>query len=230
MSFIDPLYPIFLATGFTVGFGHCIGMCGPVVVSLSLNLKDEKFLLPHLLYNAGRIITYSLLGGVMGATGSFTLVAAHIAGIQKGAMIFSGILIVVMGLAMSGWISFGNVFGDSYNPGGFVSRGFQRLSKIKSTATYFPIGLLLGLLPCGPVYTALLAAAGAGMKATDPTAAIVKGMGVMLCFGLGTVPALLLVAKLTDMGWLKKREIIYRIGAVLMVAVGIYFIVKGIRY
>ena len=89
---------------------------------------------------------------------------------------------------------------------------------------------MLGLLPCGPVYTALLAAAGAGMKAADPVEAIVKGMGVMMCFGLGTVPALFLVAKLADMGWLKKREVIYRIGAVLMISVGVYFIFRGIRY
>ncbi len=230
MSFIDPLYPVFLATGFAVGFGHCIGMCGPIVVSLSLNLKDKNILLPHLLYNSGRVITYGVLGGVMGATGSFTLVAAHIAEIQKGAMIFAGVLIIIMGLAMSGWISFGQVFGNSYNPGGFVSKGFRRLSQIKSPAAYFPIGLLLGLLPCGPVYTALLAAAGAGMEAAGTLDGIIKGMGVMICFGLGTVPALFLVAKLADMGWLKKREIIYRIGAVLMVAVGIYFIIKGIRY
>jgi len=230
MSFIDPLFPIFLVTGFTVGFGHCIGMCGPIVVSLSLNLKDKNFLIPHLLYNSGRIVTYSLLGGVMGATGSFTLVASHMAGIQKGAMILAGLLIIVMGLAMSGWISFGKVFGDSYNPGGFVSRGFRRLSQVKSTASYFPIGLLLGLLPCGPVYTALLAAAGAGMKAATPLEGIIIGTGVMMCFGLGTVPALFLVAKLADMGWLKKRQIIYRIGAVLMVAVGIYFIVRGFQY
>ena len=230
MSFIDPLYPVFLATGFAVGFGHCIGMCGPIVVSLSLNLKDKNILLPHLLYNSGRVITYGVLGGVMGATGSFTLVAAHIAEIQKGAMIFAGVLIIIMGLAMSGWISFGQVFGNSYNPGGFVSKGFRRLSQIKSPAAYFPIGLLLGLLPCGPVYTALLAAAGAGMNAAGTLDGIIKGMGVMICFGLGTVPALFLVAKLADMGWLKKREMIYRIGAVLMVAVGIYFIIKGIRY
>jgi sulfite exporter TauE/SafE len=230
MSFIDPLYPVFLATGFAVGFGHCIGMCGPIVVSLSLNLKDKNLLLPHLLYNSGRVVTYGVLGGVMGATGSFTLVASHIAEIQKGAMIFAGVLIIIMGLAMSGWISFGQVFGNSYNPGGFISKGFRRLSRIKSPAAYFPIGLLLGLLPCGPVYTALLAAAGAGMEAAGTLEAIIKGMGVMICFGLGTVPALFLVAKLADMGWLKKREIIYRIGAVLMVAVGIYFIIKGIRY
>ncbi len=230
MSFIDPLYPVFLATGFAVGFGHCIGMCGPIGVSLSLNLRNKNVLTPHLLYNAGRIVTYSILGGVMGAAGSFTLIASRLAGIQKGAMIFAGVLIIIMGLAMSGWFSLGKSFGDSYNPGNFVSRGFRRLSQLKSPAAYFPIGLLLGLLPCGPVYTALLAAAGVGMKAAGPFQAIIKGMGVMVCFGLGTVPALFLVAKLADMDWLKKREIFYRIGAVLMIAVGVYFIMRGIRF
>ena len=230
MSFIDPLYAVFLTTGFAVGFGHCIGMCGPLVVSLSLNLRDKNFFLPHLLYNLGRIVTYSILGGVMGLTGSFTLVASHIAGIQKIVMILAGILIIIMGLAMSGWIRFGSIFGDSYHPGGFVSKGFGRLSRIKSPAAYFPIGLLLGLLPCGPVYTALLAAAGAGMNAGGAGEAVLKGMGVMTCFGLGTVPALLLVAKLANMGWVKKREMIYRIGAILMIAVGVYFVIQGILY
>jgi len=230
MSFIDPLYPVFLATGFAVGFGHCIGMCGPIVVSLSLNLEDRPLFIPHLLYNSGRVVTYSILGGVMGFTGSFTQVASHIAGIQKGAMILAGVLIIIMGLAMSGWISFGKVFGDFFNTGGLVSKGFRRLSRVKSPAAYLPIGLLLGLLPCGPVYTALLAAAGAGMKAAGPLNAIISGMGVMLCFGLGTVPALFLVAKLADMGWLRKRAVVYQIGAALMVAVGLYFMIKGIQY
>ncbi len=230
MSFIDPLYAVFLTTGFAVGFGHCIGMCGPLVVSLSLNLKDKNHFIPHLLYNFGRIVTYSLLGGVMGLTGSFTLVASHIAEIQKVVMILAGLLIIVMGLAMSGWIRFGTVFGDSYHPGGFVSKGFRRLSRANSPAAYFPIGLLLGLLPCGPVYTALLAAAGAGMKASGPGEAVIKGMGVMACFGLGTVPALLVVAKLANLGWVKKRELIYRVGAILMIAVGLYFVVQGIMF
>jgi len=230
MSFTDPLYLIFLTTGFTVGFGHCIGMCGPLVVSLSLNLKGKHLLLPHLLYNTGRVITYTVLGGIMGATGSFTLVAAHIAGIQKGAMIFAGILIIFMALAMSGWIPLGKVFGDHYNPDGVISRGYRKFSQVKSTATYFPIGLLLGLLPCGPVYTALLAAAGAGMNAAGTPEGVIKGMGVMMSFGIGTIPALFLVAKLVDLGWLKKREIIYRIGTILMIFVGLYFIISGIWY
>jgi len=230
MSFIDPLYLIFLTTGFTVGFGHCIGMCGPLVVSLSLNLKGKNLFLPHLLYNTGRVVTYTVLGGVMGATGSFTLVAAHIAGIQQGAMIFAGIIIIVMALAMSGWLPLGRVFGDYYNPDGIITRGFKKLSQVKSTATYFPIGLLLGLLPCGPVYTALLAAAGAGMNAAGTLEGIIKGMAVMMSFGIGTIPALFLIAKLVDMGWLKKREIIYRIGTILMIFVGLYFVVQGILY
>jgi len=230
MSFIDPLYPIFLATGFTVGFGHCIGMCGPLAVSLSLNLKGKNFFLPHLLYNAGRVITYTVLGGVMGFTGSFTRVAAHIEGIQKGALILAGIMIIIMGVAMSGLIPMGPVFSDSCKPDGFISKGFKRLSKMRSTATYFPVGLMLGLLPCGPVYTALLASAGAGMKASDTLQGIVSGMAIMLFFGIGTVPALFIVAKLVNMGWLKNRAIIYRIGALLMIAAGIYFVAKGIYY
>jgi len=230
MSFIDPLYPIFFTTGLTVGFGHCIGMCGPIVVSLSLNLKGKTLLLPHLLYNTGRIITYTVLGAIMGATGSFTLVAAHIEGLQKGAMIFAGIIIIIMGLAMTGWLPLKQLFSSFHNPSGIVSKGFKKLSQVKSTAAYFPIGLLLGLLPCGPVYTALLAAAGVGMKAGNALEATINGMAVMMLFGIGTVPALFLVAKMVNMGWLKKREIIYRMGAVLMIAVGIYFVVKGIRY
>ncbi len=230
MSSIDPLYPIFLATGFTVGFGHCVGMCGPVVVSLSLNLKGRNLYLPHLLYNAGRVITYSLLGGLMGATGSFSMVASNIAGIQQAALIFAGVMIVVMALAMSGWLPLGKMFADYYNPEGFIVKAFKKLSRIDSVAAYFPVGLLLGLLPCGPVYTALLAAAGAGMNAPTTWDGILKGMGVMFCFGTGTVPTLFLIAKLVDMGWLRNRQFIYRIGTVLMLVVGAYFIYQGLTY
>ncbi len=228
ISFMDPVYPVFLATGFSVGLGHCIGMCGPIVVSLSLNLKGQNLFLPHLLYNCGRIVTYTILGGVMGVTGSFTGVISSIAGIQKGAMIFAGILVIIMGLGMTGWIPLGRLFSSgTCTPGGVISRNFKRLSAIKSTTAYFPIGLLLGLLPCGPVYTALLAAAGVGMKAGSPFAGMLNGMVVMALFGTGTFPALFLVAKLVDMGWLKDRALIYRLSAGLMIAVGIYFIFKA---
>lgn len=230
MLSIDVLYYIFLTTGFTVGFGHCIGMCGPIVVSLSLNLKERKIFFPHLFYNAGRITTYAIMGGVMGLTGSFTAVTSRIAGLQKGAMIFAGLLIIFMGVLMSGWIPFGTFFKEPAGLRGFISQGYQKLTRARSVLTYYPLGLLLGLLPCGPVYTALLAAARCGMEAKTALQGLLSGLGLMISFGIGTVPALMLVAKLADLGWLKSRAIIYKLGAVIMIVVGVYFVVTGILY
>ena len=230
MSSTETIYLIILGSGFTVGFGHCIGMCGPIVASLSLSSKRTAIIAPHLLYNAGRITTYALLGGFMGATGSFTSVTARIANLQKGVMVFAGILITVMGLAMAGWLPLGSIFGDHSNPGGLTFRAFCRLSETRSTVTYYPLGMLLGLLPCGPVYTALIAAARAGMEAQSTSQGALSGAGLMLSFGLGTLPSLLIVAKLADLGWLKRRYIMYKMSSIFMVILGIYFVVQAIRY
>ncbi len=230
MSSTETLLIFYFSTGFAVGFGHCIGMCGPIVVSLSLGRKNESTWIPHLLYNAGRVVTYAVLGAILGATGSFTAITANIAGIQKIVLIFAGVLIVIMGLAMSDWLPLGRIFGDSDRFGRLVSGGFQRLTRLQSTLAYLPLGLLLGLLPCGPVYTALLAAARAGMEADSPTAGALIGMVLMGAFGIGTVPALLVVSRLAGIGWLRSRQLIYKVGAVLMIIVGFYFIYKAVQY
>lgn len=227
---IDALYLIFFTTGFTVGFGHCIGMCGPLVVSFSLNLKGKNIFVSHGLYNAGRILTYAILGGLMGVAGSFTAVSAKIGGLQQGAMIATGVLIMVMGLAMNDWLPFGKYFKREEQNWGIFSRGFRKLSAIKSAYAYFPIGLLLGLLPCGPVYTALIAAAGTGIGTPYALYGFLSGAGLMVAFGLGTVPALILVAKLAGLGWLTSRRLIYRIGSVLMIMAGLFYVVRGVRY
>ncbi|MDX9789079.1 MAG: sulfite exporter TauE/SafE family protein [Desulfobacterales bacterium] len=224
------LFWTFFITGFSVGFGHCIGMCGPIVVSLSLSLKEKPLWLPHLLYNAGRVTTYGLLGTLMGFTGSFTGTAARLAGVQQFVMIFTGVLIAVMGLMMGGWLPIGRLFQDNCDSPGFIQKGFQKLSHTSSPASYLPLGLLLGLLPCGPVYTALIAAARAGMESSSHWRGAVTGMSLMGAFGLGTIPAMLLVARLASMGWLTKRHLLYRFSAMIMVLMGIIFIYKGIRW
>ena len=221
---------LFLVTGFTVGFGHCIGMCGPMAVSLSLNLKDQGATVPQVLYNLGRIITYALLGGVMGLTGSFTMVAARIADFQKGVLILAGIMIVLLGLALGRWIPWGRALPQIVEPKGIVMRGFRKLATAGSIPSYLALGLILGLLPCGPVYTALLASARAGMGAGSSLEGFLTGAGIMFSFGLGTVPSLLLVGKLADLGWLKRRELVYRISSILMIGAGVYFIIKGVLY
>ena len=230
MSSIETLYIVFFTTGFTVGFGHCIGMCGPIVVSLSLNLREKGIWSPNLLYHTGRITTYGVLGGILGVTGSFVRITAGIANLQKGVLIFAGMVIIIMGMGMGGWLSMGRIFGDDCRFEGIITRGFSKLSKVRSTTAYLPLGLLLGLLPCGPVYTALIASARAGMECQTAFKAALAGAGLMVVFGIGTIPALLLVARLANMGWLKYRQVIYKAGSVLMMAVGVYFIVKGIQY
>ena len=230
MSSTEPLYLVLLVTGFAVGFGHCIGMCGPIVVSLSLNLKGKNVLIPHLFYNAGRVITYGILGGVAGTLGSLTILTSSVLSFQKAVLILSGVLVLLMGLAMGGWIPFGRIFGDSDSSNGVFSKWFHRLSAAGSPILCLPLGLLLGFLPCGPVYTALIASATAGMNAHSAFQGFLSGMGMMVVFGMGTLPSLLLVGKLSSLGWIRSRHLIYKAGSMLMVLAGIYFIIQGIRY
>jgi sulfite exporter TauE/SafE len=230
MSSTDVVFLAFFSSGLMVGFGHCVGMCGPIAVSLSLSLRQGKILIPHLLYHTGRITTYALLGAVVGLTGSFTGVTSRIVGIQKGVMIFAGVLIVLMGLAMVGWLPLGRIFTDSFRPIGFFSRAFRKLNAAPSRAVYYPAGLVLGLLPCGPVYTALLAAARAGMESGEPLQGMFTGLWLMMAFGLGTVPALLLLGRIAGLGWLTRREAIYRLSSMLMIALGVYFVVKAMLF
>lgn len=220
---------IFLATGFTVGFGHCIGMCGPLVIALSLNLKPGSRLMGHVLYNIGRIVTYGLLGAAMGIAGSFTAVASHLAGIQKAVMIATGAGVALMGALMALQGAGLACFGDSPPLGDFLSRGFGRLTRRGSVSACFPLGLLLGLLPCGPVYTALVAAARAGMTQPGFLAGATSGAALMLAFGIGTLPAVALVARLSSLGWLRGREAIVRAGGLVMVGVGIWFMIQGVH-
>ena len=230
MSSIDSLVAAYLLTGISIGFGHCIGMCGPLVISFSLNLGQRNGTVPHLVYHCGRILTYMVLGAVMGATGSFTIIAVHIRYLQIGAMLSAGGLVIVMGLALGGWVPRLRFLDLQCAPFGPLSRMFKKLSQSSSTMSYLPLGLLLGLLPCGPVYTALLGAARAGMAASHISQGMFTGMILMAAFGLGTVPALFVLGKAANAGWMRYRNNFNKIAAVLMVVLGIYFIRAAFRF
>jgi len=230
MSSISPLILTYLLTGLAVGFGHCIGMCGPLVISFSLNRRNGAFYLTHLFYQCGRTITYALLGAAIGATGSFTMVAGQIVSLQKALLFLAGGVIVAMGLAMGGWLPRYTIFHGDALVTGFFARIFKRITRARSAIAYLPLGLLLGLLPCGPVYTALLGSARAGMETANPWQGAAIGALMMAAFGLGTFPALFLVAKLANLGWLKFRDKIYKVGAGLMIGVGLYFVYTAVTF
>jgi sulfite exporter TauE/SafE len=136
MSSINSIYLIFFMTGITVGFGHCIGMCGPIVISLSLQLKGRPSFWPQLLYNTGRTCTYGILGALVGGMASFTRFAEHVGGLQKGIMVATGIMIMVMGLAMTGWISTSVIFRAAPPVGTFITRVYKQLLPKKKSALH----------------------------------------------------------------------------------------------
>ena len=227
---IDSLFAAYLLTGITIGFGHCIGMCGPLVISFSLNLGQRNATVPHLVYHCGRILTYTALGAVMGATGSFTFIAVHVGFVQRAAMFVAGAIVIAMGLAVGEWVPQIRLLNPQCTSFGPLSRLFKKLSQSNSAMSYLPLGLMLGLLPCGPVYTALLGAARAGMAAPHILQGVFTGMSLMAAFGLGTVPALFIVGKAANSGWMKFRTKFNQAGAVLMVVLGIYYIWEAFSY
>lgn len=224
----ESIFILMFATGFTGGFGHCLGMCGPVVASYSITLPKRSFL-PHMLYNLGRVTTYTILGAVMGFAGSFVSVAVEIQGLQKGVMIFAGAVIVLMGFSMAG------VFPLVRHIEGWIA-GVPLLGKVRNifsegltTGAFYPMGVLLGFIPCGLVYTALLAAARAGMEAPSHMEGLLAGLLVMLLFGLGTVPSLLLFGKIVNIIGTKLRARLYFVSSTIMIVTGIIFMVHALK-
>ncbi|GAB4485088.1 MAG: sulfite exporter TauE/SafE family protein [Thermodesulfovibrionales bacterium] len=217
---IEGAYLLAFSTGLLGGFGHCIGMCGPVVAAQALRKPQAGRQVPYsqLLYNAGRITTYACIGGLMGLAGSFVNIAAGLAGIRNAVMVLAGLAMIYMGLAIAGMLPGIRVL-EQRNAG--VLRIAGRIQGMHSAARFFGLGLVLGLLPCGLSATAFLAAAATG----NP----VSGFLLMLCFGLGTVPALLSFGMLISSLGLRLRGWIYRSGGVLVVVMGILFVIRGIR-
>jgi uncharacterized protein len=221
------LAAMFMA-GLAGGFGHCIGMCGPVVTALSLG-KNPPGLTHHLLYNLGRITTYTILGAIVGATGSFIALASSIESVQAAVMALAGLFIVLMGLASADWLPFGKFFVSCSPAMPLVRKVMELLNGSGSTGAWFPMGVVLGFLPCGLTYTALLAAARAAMDANDHFSGMLNGGLMMLAFGVGTAPALLLVGRTAGLVGEKTRLRFYRVASLIMIATGAWFIFDAFR-
>lgn len=217
-------------SGFLGGFGHCIGMCGPIVASYCVTIKNRG-LLAHLLFNYGRVTTYTVLGGIMGVTGSFLTTVAYILEVQKGIMIFAGIVIILMGLSLAGWLPLGWVARHRdqtlSGPSLFFIRKMRSIfSGDMPNGAFYPMGLATGLIPCGLVYTALITTARAAMEAPNHIIGGLKGMLMMLLFGLGTLPALVMFGKLVNVIGIKMRARLYKLSALVMIAMGVLFLVR----
>ncbi len=221
------IYSLMFVTGFLGGFGHCIGMCGPVVVAYSVSIRSKSYI-SHLLYNAGRISTYTVLGGLMGLTGSFVIISSQVQQIQKGVMIAAGALIVILGLGLTGWLPFVKRFENKLSSLPFIQKIMTLFSGDMSVGTFYPMGLVLGFIPCGLVYTALLSSVRLGMESGNPVLGLLRGSVLMLLFGIGTAPSLLLFGKVVNMISMKIRDRLYKLSAIIMIIMGIIFMLRAL--
>lgn len=208
-----------ILTAFTMGLlgsFHCVGMCGPLALSLPLNSNSAwaKFS-GALLYNAGRIITYSVFGLVFGTIGK----SAAMFGYQQGLSILLGVLIIFF-VILPKRISV-------FNSKNFVNGFFEQLRSglgtfflKKSYSSLFTIGLLNGLLPCGLVY---MAAAGA-----VATGDIGGSVLFMAFFGLGTLPIMWSIAFLGNYVRIGIRQKIRKAYPYMMMIMGCLLILRGL--
>lgn len=206
-----------LGLGFASGF-HCIGMCGPIALSMGLTKKQStNYYLQNLTYQFGRIVTYALLGAVLGIVGQ----GFEMAGLQQYLTIAVGILLILMAI-----FSFGGKDFASKIPylAQFLFRVKMNLGKLLQKADYrsrFTTGILNGFLPCGMVYMALTASLAAG--------GIWEGAAFMTLFGLGTLPFMFSVVLLGNLMTNAFRIKILRAIPVMMIILGGLFVLRGME-
>lgn len=206
-----------LTLGFASGF-HCIGMCGPIALSMGFSRQQSSnFYIQNLSYQLGRILTYSFLGALLGIIGE----GFHMAGFQRYLSIIVGVMLLVMAL-----YSFGGKDFASKVP--FLSKLLLkvkiRLGKILQKSDYqsrFLTGVLNGFLPCGMVYMALTASLVSG--------GIWQGAAYMSFFGLGTFPFMFSVVLLGNFITANMRTKILQVIPIIMMILGGLFILRGLE-
>ena len=204
-----------LSIGFMGSF-HCIGMCGPLALSLPVNhLNAWHKNTAILLYNIGRAFTYGALGVAFGLIGqSFTFFK-----IQQWLSIIVGVLMLVFII----YSLFGHVNTNFINK---LTNQVQfklshYLSNKNSSFAFFNIGLLNGLLPCGLVYVAIAASIATGN--------VMQSSLFMFSFGLGTMPIMVFTMMIGKFISLNTRKVIRKISPYAMMLVALMLILRGLN-
>ncbi len=198
---------------------HCVAMCGGINLSQCLNYKKDLEnkkniynIIPSLQYNSGRIISYTIIGAIVGAIGS----AISFGGTAKGLIaILSGIFMIIMGFNMM------NIFPS-------LKKIVPKMPKIFASKIYskkrnigpFVIGLLNGLMPCGPLQSMQIYALGTGSA--------IKGALSMLSFSLGTFLLMFLFGVVSTLISGKFTKTMMKVSALLVMFLGIIMLGNGL--
>jgi len=197
---------------------HCVAMCGGINLSQCASYKFDandsskiSKIKPSLMYNAGRVASYTILGGIFGAFGSIISISSSAKGIVT---ILAGVFMVIMGLNML------NIFPwlRKFNP---------RMPKLFGNKAHdnagkhgpFYVGLLNGLMPCGPLQAMQIYALGTG--------SFLAGAGAMFFFSMGTVPLMFGFGAISSLLSRKFTHNMLKVSAMLVMALGIIMLNRG---
>jgi sulfite exporter TauE/SafE len=206
-----------LALGFLGSF-HCVGMCGPLAMALPLPGQELRHkVLGALLYNMGRVVTYALLGVLFGALGA----SLFLTGYQQQLSIAAGAF-MILAVALPALLHFKagsqRWYQKLFQP---VQQAIYRQFNRMSWSGVLTVGLLNGLLPCGLVYM--------GITGSIVTGSVVKGSLFMALFGLGTLPAMLLLMLSKSMWSMPVRNRIKKTLPYMVALVGVLLVLRGLN-
>ena len=214
-----------ISIAFLGSFGHCIGMCGGIVLAYSTIKIDPQSTkvsksIAHLLYSFGRVLTYTTLGFVFGGLGSVITLSNS----YKGTFfIVVGLLMILAGLSLMGKIKFLTLIEYSFSKSSIYKNTFKKILNSKSNLSFFTLGMLNGLLPCGFVYFFAITAAGT----TSPF----YGALVMFIFGISTIPAMFGVGFLASLASATSfRKMMMSLSSVAVLLYGTFTIYNGYNF
>jgi len=206
---------------------HCVAMCGSLVLTYAVKDAEDgplrKRMMPHLVYQGAKLISYIAVGLLLGLIGA----AFDLGGIRGYITVFAGAFMVLLGLNMTGWFPWLRRL--TPRPPKFLMKALVSTRKkaqaeeragTQSLATPATFGLLTGLMPCGPLQAAQLAAAGAGSA--------LAGATTMLGFGLGTAPLMLAFGAVSGALTVKFRDRMMTIAALAIVILGGVMLDRGL--
>lgn len=171
-----------------LGGTHCVGMCGGIVAAMSFQSGARQPFRFHVGYSVGRIASYATLGALAGLIGSAAFLSDSLYPLQRGLYVLAQVILILLGLYLAGLNQSIRVLERA---GSAVWQRVQpllaRVMPVRNLGQAVAAGALWGWLPCGLVYSVLVMALSAGDA--------IRGGALLLAFGLGTLPNLLL------MGW-----------------------------
>lgn len=208
--------PLSIVTAFVLGLlgsAHCMGMCGGIAATIGLHQHQKR--IGHLVgYNLGRVISYSIAGALVGSLGF--LLKGEILGLALRTV--AGLLLIAMGFYIAKWwqglLQVEKLGGYAWR---FIQPFAARLLPVESAKQAITLGFFWGWLPCGLVYSTLL------WSATAQSAS--QSALLMLAFGMGTLPAMLLTGILAQQAQsLLANHYVRSISGLMVIVFGIYTI------